>query len=133
MHSLRELGPKAVPAPALGAAFFSPDGRWIGFLSVAEGNSAIRKMALEGGPPETVCRSGIAYGGETWAANDMIYFVSEPASRREHRRRLDATRGDGDRPRCASDRTGEAAGSQAVAPSPVGGASNERPPSLSYE
>ena len=35
------------------------------------------KWPWRAAPPETVCRSGIAYSGGTWAADDMIYFVSE--------------------------------------------------------
>ena len=74
LHSLRELEPKALPFDA-GAPFFSPDGRWIGFIGSASGRPQLRKMALDGGPPVTVCGKG--YVGATWAADDMIYFVSE--------------------------------------------------------
>src|SRR6266852_5952284 len=74
LHSLRELEPKALPFDA-GAPFFSPDGRWIGFIGSASGRPQLRKMALDGGPPVTVCNKG--YAGATWAADDMIYFVSE--------------------------------------------------------
>jgi len=74
LHFLRELEPKALPFDA-GAPFFSPDGRWIGFIGSASGRPQLRKMALDGGPPVTVCGRG--YVGATWAADDMIYFVSE--------------------------------------------------------
>jgi serine/threonine-protein kinase len=74
LHSLRELDPKALPFDA-GAPFFSPDGRWIGFIGSASGRPQLRKMALGGGPPGDVCGRG--YVGATWAADDMIYFVSE--------------------------------------------------------
>jgi serine/threonine-protein kinase len=74
LHFLRELEPKALPFDAA-APFFSPDGRWIGFIGSASGRPQLRKMALDGGPPVTVCGRG--YVGATWAANDMIYFVSE--------------------------------------------------------
>jgi eukaryotic-like serine/threonine-protein kinase len=74
LHSLRDLEPKAFPFDA-GAPFFSPDDRWIGFMGSASGRPIIRKMALDGGPPVTVCNKG--YVGATWAADDMIYFVSE--------------------------------------------------------
>ncbi len=72
LHSLRELEPKTFPFDA-GAAFFSCDGRWIGFIGSAAGRPLLRKMALEGGPPVTVCSGG--YVGATWAADDMIYLV----------------------------------------------------------
>jgi serine/threonine-protein kinase len=74
LHSLRELEPKALPFDA-GAPFFSSDGRWIGFIGSASGRPQLRKMALDGGPPVTVCNKGCV--GATWAADDMIYFVSE--------------------------------------------------------
>ncbi len=74
LHSLRELEPKALPFDA-GAPFFSPDGQWIGFMGTASGRPIIRKMALGGGPPGDVCGKG--YVGATWAADGMIYFVSE--------------------------------------------------------
>jgi len=74
LHSLRELEPKALPFDA-GAPFFSADGRWIGFIGSASGKPILRKMALDGGPPVTVCGKG--YVGATWTADNMIYFVSE--------------------------------------------------------
>src|SRR5260370_40219559 len=74
LHSLRELEPKGLPFDA-GAPFFSPDGQWIGFMVTASGRPIIRKMALGGGPPGDVCGKG--YVGATWAADGMIYFVSE--------------------------------------------------------
>ena len=74
LHSLRELEPKAFPFDA-GAPFFSPDGRWIGFIGSAAGKPVLRKLAVDGGPPVTVCGKG--YVGATWAADDMIYFVAE--------------------------------------------------------
>lgn len=74
LHSLRELEPKLLPFDG-GACFFSPDGRWMGFIGSATGKPVMRKMALDGGPPVTVCGRG--YVGATWAADDMIYFVAE--------------------------------------------------------
>ena len=74
LHSLRDLEPKLLPFDG-GACFFSPDGRWIGFLGSAAGKPVMRKMPLDGGPPVTVCGRG--YVGATWAADDMIYFVAE--------------------------------------------------------
>ena len=51
--------------------FFSPDGRWVGF--VADG--ALRKVALAGGPAQTLAPAaggGISPGD--WGADDMIVF-----------------------------------------------------------
>src|SRR5262249_40303983 len=74
LRSLRELEPKLFPFDAA-APFFSLDGRWIGFMGAAAGKPVLRKIALDGGPPVDVCPRG--YVGATWAADDMIYFVSE--------------------------------------------------------
>jgi serine/threonine-protein kinase len=74
LHSLRELEPKLLPFTG-GAPFFSPDGRWIGFTAPGTPVSPhLRKTALEGGPPITICSS--AYLGATWADDDMIYFYA---------------------------------------------------------
>ena len=73
LHSLRELEPKVLPA-AGGAAFFSPEGRWVGFLTGSPGNLQVRKMPLDGGAPVTVCATE-SFIGATWAADDTIYFV----------------------------------------------------------
>jgi len=90
LHSLRELEPKPVSFDA-GAPFFSSDGKWIGFMGTAGGRPVLRKMALGGGPPGDVCGRG--YVGATWAADDMIYFVSEVpggvGARRGGRRRAE--------------------------------------------
>ncbi len=73
LHSLRELEPKVLPFDG-GAAFFSPDGKWMGFFSGTLGNLQVRKMALDGGAPVTVCATE-NFIGATWAADDTIYFV----------------------------------------------------------
>lgn len=74
LQSLRELEPKLFPFDA-GAPFFSPDGRWIGFIGSAAGKPVLRKILLDGGPPGDIC--GRPCIGATWTANDTIYFVSE--------------------------------------------------------
>jgi len=74
LHSLRELEPKLLPFDG-GAPFFSSDGRWVGYIGSASGKPQLRKIALEGGPPATICGKG--YVGATWADDDMIYLVSE--------------------------------------------------------
>jgi Tol biopolymer transport system component len=54
--------------------FFSPDGRWVGFFILND--PVMRKLALSGGAPVTVCAAG-SRAGVTWADGDTIYFVSE--------------------------------------------------------
>jgi serine/threonine protein kinase/Tol biopolymer transport system component len=58
------------------AAFFSPDGAWLGFFRVAPQDVSLRKVRLSGGAPATICASG-AFAGATWAEDNTIYFISE--------------------------------------------------------
>ena len=57
------------------AAFFSPDGRWLGFF-ITSPTLGMRKLALSGGAPVTICGTG-NFAGATWADDDTIYFVPD--------------------------------------------------------
>jgi serine/threonine-protein kinase len=72
LRSLGELEAKLLPIG--GSPFFSPDGRWIGFLGGAPGSMQIRKVGLGGGAPATVCNVD-SPAGFAWADDDTIYFV----------------------------------------------------------
>ena len=50
--------------------FFSPDGAWVGFFT----NDTLKKVALAGGPPVTLCPVG-ARRGATWGPDDTIVFA----------------------------------------------------------
>ena len=68
---------EAVPirrTEAAGGPFFSPDGKWIGFLPE---DGALKKVALTGGPPVTVCACDTGRGA-TWGPNDIIVFSTAP-------------------------------------------------------
>lgn len=56
-----------------GIPFFSPDGLWLGYLDSTAGG-VVRKIAMSGGAPVTICRSE-AFSGATWATADTIFFV----------------------------------------------------------
>jgi hypothetical protein len=51
------------------APFFSPDGQWIGFFTESE----IKKVALTGGAPFTVCAVTNGLDG-AWTEDDTIVF-----------------------------------------------------------
>ncbi len=51
--------------------FFSPDGQWVGYWS-GEG-SKLKKIAVSGGVPITLCSAYTPWGA-TWEADDMIIF-----------------------------------------------------------
>ena len=73
----RTLGQlEVVPIPGSRDArypFISPDGQWVGYFSP----TAIRKVALSGGLPITVCRVvGLPFGA-TWTADGTVVFGSD--------------------------------------------------------
>ena len=54
--------------------FFSPDGVWVGFFTP----DSLKKVALAGGPPVTLCPVGNR-AGATWGPGDTIVFASGDA------------------------------------------------------
>jgi Tol biopolymer transport system component len=57
--------------------FFSPDGLEVGFIDLAGGK--LKKVALAGGPPVTLCDAPLARGG-SWGADGTIIFVPNARS-----------------------------------------------------
>jgi serine/threonine-protein kinase len=55
--------------------FFSPDGKWVGFFA----GGRLKKVALSGGQPVTVCDAPNARG-QAWAVDDFIYFTPTSGS-----------------------------------------------------
>jgi serine/threonine protein kinase/Tol biopolymer transport system component len=55
-----------------GYVFFSPDGKWLGFLQ----NLRLKRMPLAGGLPVDICNSSTG-GGASWGADDRIVFTGE--------------------------------------------------------
>ncbi|MEK6288202.1 MAG: protein kinase [Acidobacteriota bacterium] len=63
----------AKPIPGTEGAyspFFSPDGRSLGFFS----ENKLKKVALQGGEPVTLCEARIPHGG-SWGPDDTIVFA----------------------------------------------------------
>jgi Tol biopolymer transport system component len=57
--------------------FFSPDGEWVGFFA----NGKLKKIAVGGGAPVTICQAGSADGntrGGSWAEDGSIFFAPGP-------------------------------------------------------
>jgi eukaryotic-like serine/threonine-protein kinase len=50
--------------------FFSPDGQWVGFSA----DGKVKKTALSGGAPVTICECGERLLGATWGPDDTIVF-----------------------------------------------------------
>ncbi len=55
--------------------FFSPDGRWIGFVTPTE----LKKVAISGGTPLTLCAVR-RNRGSTWGPDGTIVFAPDPIS-----------------------------------------------------
>ena len=54
--------------------FFSTDGRWVGFFTGVSGE--IKKVAISGGLPLSLCRYEGAPRGASWASDDTIVFAT---------------------------------------------------------
>jgi serine/threonine-protein kinase len=52
--------------------FFSPDAQWIGFYSIAE--HALRKVAVTGGAPVTICKVEGGALSATWEGDRILFF-----------------------------------------------------------
>jgi serine/threonine-protein kinase len=50
--------------------FFSPDGRWLGF----QADDHLKKVAVAGGRPITICEASWGWLGASWGSNDVIVF-----------------------------------------------------------
>ena len=75
-RALRELASKRVEEARGGAsAFFSPDGRSLGYFML-KGAGSLRRTPLGGGGSSTLCPVG-SYSGATWADGDTIYFAAD--------------------------------------------------------
>jgi eukaryotic-like serine/threonine-protein kinase len=69
---------ESTPLPGTEGAtnpFFSPDGKWIGFFA----GGRLRKVALSGGQPVTLCEAPNPRG-EAWSVDDFIYFTPTSGS-----------------------------------------------------
>ena len=79
--------------------FFSPDGSWVAFFA----DGQLKKVALSGGMPITLCEAQVGLGG-SWGADDRIVFASNTGSglstvpadggRPQRVTNLDATKGE---------------------------------------
>ncbi len=73
---VRSLGEIELKRPLEGptgriAPFFSPDGKWLGYLEVS---TRMRKIGLSGGAPVSICDLETSTNA-SWADDDMIYVV----------------------------------------------------------
>ncbi len=77
-HLFRKLRGEGTPTVMAGteggqSPFFSPDGRWIGYVTVDE---KLRKVPVDGGNPITLSEDvGVTHHTATWLDDDTIIFV----------------------------------------------------------
>ena len=67
---------ESIPIPGTNedpsAPFFSPDGQWVGFWSGAD--VQLKKIAISGGAPVTLCDAARPRGVPVWGADDTIVW-----------------------------------------------------------
>lgn len=73
MRQINEFAPAPISGTAGGQlAFFSPDGKWIGFMAGGQ----LKKIPFTLGPPVVLCAySGVPMGA-TWTSKDEIVFAT---------------------------------------------------------
>ena len=70
LYTLADGASRAVPQTERALEpFFSPDGKWIGFSQ----DNRIKKIAISGGPPVTICEATQTTAA-SWGADDWIVF-----------------------------------------------------------
>ncbi len=70
VRQMDALEPRPLPGTESGQRpFWSPDSRWIAFT----GGGKLRKVALSGGPPQTICDSQTGSDG-SWSKDGVILF-----------------------------------------------------------
>jgi hypothetical protein len=73
VRALDQLEPTALTGLGLPRGlFFSPDGQWIGFFDSA----VLKKVAVSGGAPVTLCRISGVPRGASWGQGDTIVFAT---------------------------------------------------------
>ena len=77
VRALDGLEPVAIAKGAPRNPFVSPDGQWVGFF---DGNTALKKVAITGGPAITVTGLDSVPRGATWLPDDTIVFATSTAA-----------------------------------------------------
>jgi serine/threonine-protein kinase len=72
VRNLDDLDARPLTDVASGAPFFSPDGRWIGFVAAPQ--RELRKVPIGGGPSTRLCTIPGIFEGATWLPDGRIAF-----------------------------------------------------------
>jgi hypothetical protein len=74
IRNLDRLDTAPVAVQPATAPFESPDGRWIGYVAFSA--SELKKIAVAGGSPVSLCRLVGTLRGASWGPNNRIVFAS---------------------------------------------------------
>ena len=75
LQRLDQFDPVLLPGTAYGMSpFFSPDGKWIGYYDQRAGE--LRKIAVEGGSPVTICKVATPVSDASWAVDGTVVFAT---------------------------------------------------------
>ena len=77
VRALDAIEPVAIVKGAPLDPFISPDGQWVGFL---DGVTALKKVAIAGGPPVMLATVDGSSRGASWAADNTIIFATANVS-----------------------------------------------------
>ena len=79
LHSVDELRAKLIAGSEGNTQqpFFSPDGKWIGYLSLSD--QQLKKIPVSGGTPELLCTINDQLMGASWSEDDSILY-SQPGT-----------------------------------------------------
>jgi len=76
LRPIGELEAKPIPGTSGGGSpFFSPDGQWLCFRHAA--SRTLKKVALSGGAPVTICPWEAYNGAASWERDDTILFTPQ--------------------------------------------------------
>jgi len=77
-RSLEELTAKLIPGTEGDPEqpFFSPDGKWIGYFSAADGK--LKKIGINGGAPVALCNPTKLFAGASWYEDNTIVYGQIP-------------------------------------------------------
>ncbi len=77
LHHLDQWQPRPIPgAENAVQPFFSPDGNWLGYVSLGGERSTLQKVNLSGGDPVELCECD-AWFGASWGPDDRIVFAAD--------------------------------------------------------
>jgi serine/threonine-protein kinase len=73
---LDQLEPVALATGTPRGPLFSPDGRWMAFFDGGE----LKRVAIGGGAPATICKVSNTGRGSTWAGDTIVFATADPDS-----------------------------------------------------